>query len=91
MLVKCKKCSTRISKTWLFLGLPWSNYKCKKCGSLFAGTILRFFLNAIVVGVLGFFLIKALKGTANPLFLPPLIGLALVLILGNLPWQIKKV
>jgi len=36
-------------------------------------------------------MIRALKGKSPPFLLLPLIGLALVLFLFNLPWQIKKV
>ncbi|UCG51642.1 MAG: hypothetical protein JSW58_15890 [Candidatus Latescibacterota bacterium] len=48
-------------------------------------------MNTIAVGVLGFFAIRVIKGGTNPLLLPPLIGLVLVLFLANLPGQIKKV
>ena len=54
-------------------------------------TILRLVQNTVMVGVLGFFVIRALKGKTTPLVVLPMIGLALVLFLANLPRQIKKV
>ena len=58
---------------------------------MFAGTILRFVLNSIAVGVVGYFVIRVLKGKTTPLLLLPTIGLAIVLFLFDLPWQVKKV
>ena len=90
-MIKCSKCGSRISITWLFLGLPWSEYSCTRCGSIYAGTILRFVLNTIAIGVIGYFAIRMIKGRMTPLLMPPMVGLILVLFLVNLPWQIKKV
>lgn len=91
MLMKCLKCSTRISTKWLILGLPWSKYKCIQCGSVFAGTILRFVQNTIVIGVVGFILLRVVKGKASPIILPPIILISFILFLANLPGQIKNV
>jgi hypothetical protein len=55
-----------------------------------SGTILRFVQNTVVVGVTGYFAIRAVKGKTTPYLLIPLIGLILILFLANLPGQIKK-
>lgn len=91
MLMKCLTCGSRISTKWLFLALPWSNYRCDQCGSVFAGTISRFILNSVVIGILGYFVIQVIKSKMPPLILLPLTALALVLLICDLPWQIKKV
>lgn len=89
--MKCSTCQTRFSADWLILALPWSKYTCKQCGSVFAGTILRTLLTSIVVGVLGYVLFPVLKGKTSPLFLLPLLAVALVLFLGDLPLLVKRV
>jgi hypothetical protein len=91
VLMKCPTCGLRISRAWLILGLPWSKYTCTRCGSVLAGTILRFVQNTIAVGVVGFFLMRVLKGRMSPLILLPMVVLALVLFLANLPGQIRRV
>lgn len=91
MVVRCSTCGTRISAAWLFLGLPWSKYTCEQCGSVFAGTILRFALTSIAVGVLGFVLIRVVKGWMTPTALLLPVGVALALLLLRLPGQIRKV
>ena len=91
MLMKCSTCGSRISRTWLILGLPWSKYTCAQCGSVLAGTILRLVQNTIAVGVVGFFVMRVLKGRMSPLLLLPMIAVALVLFLANLPGQIRRV
>jgi len=91
VLIKCLTCASRISKTWLFLGLPWSKYTRAQCGSMFSGTILRFVLNTIAVGVAEYFVIRVLKGMMTPFLLLPLTALLLVLFFVHLPWQITKV
>ena len=91
MFIRCSTCGARVSKTWLFLGLPWSTYTCAQCGSVFSGTIVRFLMTSVAVGLLGYVLIRVLKGKMIPALLPLAIGLALVLLLVNLPGQIKKV
>ena len=91
MLLKCSACGTRVAKTWLLLGLPWSKYTCDQCGSVFAGTIVRLLLTSIAVGVLGYALIRVLKGKTHPAVLVPVVGLTLILLLANLPGQIKRV
>ena len=90
MVIKCLTCGSKISRTWLFLGLPWSRYTCSQCGSIFCGTIPRLVINSVAVGATGYFLIPAIKGKVSPFLLLPLIGLALVLFFVDLPWQIKK-
>jgi hypothetical protein len=64
---------------------------CAQCGSVFAGTFLRLVLNSVAVGVLGFLVIRALKGGIAPVILLPAVGVTLVLLLFNLPWQMKKI
>jgi hypothetical protein len=58
---------------------------------VYAGTNLRFVLNTIVVGIVGFVAIRVIKGKTPLSLLIPLIGLTLVFFLVELPWQIKKV
>ena len=91
MLLKCSTCGARISTRWLFLALPWSRYTCARCGSVFAGTLLRTASTSIVVGVLGYIVIQVIKGKMSPIFLLPALAVALLLFLGNLPRQMKKV
>ena len=89
--MKCSKCGARISRKWLILGLPWSRYTCAGCGSVFAGSILRFAVNSFVLGLLGFLLIRVVKGKTSPVFLIPVAVLALVVLLADLPGQIGEV
>ena len=91
MMISCSTCGARISTAWLFLGLPWSRYTCEQCGSVFAGTVLRFVLISIAVGVLGFVLIRVVKGWITPTALILPTGVALSLLLLRLPGQIRKV
>lgn len=90
MLIRCSTCGRRISPRWLFLGLPWSSYRCEGCGSVFEGTILRFALTSIAVGVLGILVISVIKGraTAVTLILPVIAVLALFLL--PLPGQLRR-
>ena len=90
-MMKCSTCGTRISTGWLVLALPWSKYICARCGSVFAGTLLRTFSTTILVGVLGYIVIQVIKGKMSVVFLVPLVALALLLFLGNLPKQIKRI
>lgn len=90
MLIKCPVCGKPVSREWLVLGLPWSKYTCGTCQSVLAGTILRFAVNTVVIAVVGFFAIKALKGSLNPLLLLPMFAVAAILFLFNLPGQIKR-
>jgi hypothetical protein len=89
--MKCTECDTRISITWLFLALPWSKYTCKKCGTIFAGTLFRFISITAEISLLGYLAIRSIKGRTSPIILLPLIVLGLMLILLDLPGQIKKV
>jgi predicted RNA-binding Zn-ribbon protein involved in translation (DUF1610 family) len=91
VLMKCPTCGTRVSRSWLLLGLPWSKHSCAECGSVLAGTILRFIQNSIAVGVIGVFIIRIVKGKTTPIILPLIIGLGLILFLFNLPGQIKTI
>jgi hypothetical protein len=91
VLMKCPTCGLRISAKWLFIGLPWSKYRCKRCGSVLAGTLVRLVLTSIAVGVAGYVLLGVLKGRMSAAALVPTIALALVLLLGHFPWQVKKV
>lgn len=89
--MRCSTCGTRVSNAWLFLGLPWSKYTCARCGSVFSGTVLRFVLTSTAVGLLGYVVMRVLKSKMNPALLPPVVALTLVLLLVNLPGQIKRV
>ena len=91
MLIKCSTCSDRISLGWLFLGLPWSKYTCTRCGSIFAGTLLRLLMISISTGILGYLLFGAIKGKINMLFLPLPLALTLAILFLNFPMQIKQV
>lgn len=91
MWMKCTTCGTRISKGWLFLGLPWSKYTCARCGSIFSGTFFRSALISIATGVLGYFLISVIKGKMSPVLLCPTAAVTLILLFFNLPKQIKKI
>ena len=91
MLIKCSECGTPVPKGWLFLGLPWSKHKCPECGSVFAGTFLRSLYLAVATGFLGYFLIGAIKGKTNPLFVVPFVVVTLVVLFCDLPSQIKRI
>ena len=91
VLMKCPTCGSRISRSWLLLGLPWSKYSCSVCGSVLAGTILRFVQNTFAVGVIGILLIRIVKGKMTPIIFPLIIGIGLFLFLFNLPGQIKTI
>ena len=91
MLIACSICGTRVPIRWLLLGMPWSTYTCARCGSVFAGTALRFLLTSLAVGVLGIVVIRVVKGELDPLALIlPVAAASAVLLLG-LPGQIRRV
>jgi DNA-directed RNA polymerase subunit RPC12/RpoP len=91
VLIKCSTCGSRVSRRWLLLGLPWSKYRCVQCGSVFAATTLRFVLTSVAVGIVGYVLIRVVKGMMSPVLLIPAVGLTLLLLLVSSPWQIRKV
>ena len=91
MLIACLKCGTPVSVRWLFLGLPWGSYECPKCGARFAGTVLRFVLTSLAVGVVGYVLIAVVKGRMAPAALALPVCVALALLLLRFPGQIKSV
>lgn len=90
MLNRCSECGRPISARWLILGLPWSRYTCPRCGSVFEGTVLRFTLTSVSVGVLGVVLIGALKGRLSPALLLPLLLITAALFMLRLPGQIRR-
>jgi hypothetical protein len=91
MLIACLKCGTRVSTKWLLLGMPWSKYTCSQCGSVLAGTALRFVLTSLAVGVLGVVLISVVKGRMGPFALVLPLAVAAAVLLLRLPGQIRKV
>jgi len=91
VILACLNCGTRISGKWLFLGLPWSTYTCPRCGSMFAGTLLRLVLTSLGVGVFGYVLIAVVKGRMCPgtLIVPGVIAFGLLTL--KLPRQLREV
>jgi hypothetical protein len=91
MLIRCPICRHPISKKWLVLAMPWSNYTRPQCGSVSAGTLFRLLIVSVSTGVLGYVLIGPLKGKIDPVFLPLPLVLALAVQFLDLPLQIKTV
>jgi len=91
MQIKCSTCGMRISKAWLLLGLPWSTYTCSRCGSTFAGTLLRMLMISLGTLFLGYIVIGVVKGKTSPYILAPALALVLVLLFVDLPKQLKRV
>jgi hypothetical protein len=54
---------------WLTLGMPWSKYTCVRCGSVYAGTLLRLIMVSLCTGILGYVLIGVVKGKIDVLLL----------------------
>jgi len=90
VLAACPICGTRVSTKWLLLGLPWSTYTCARCGSVLAGTLLRFVLSSLSVGVVSVVLLAVIKGRVSPAALAAPVVVALALLLLRLPWQIRS-
>jgi len=76
---------------WLTLAMPWAKYTCVQCGSVFAGTRLRLLMISVSTGILGYVLIRVIKGKADALLLPLPLAAALIILYVNLPMQIKRV
>lgn len=91
MLLKCRTCGTRVSAKWLFLAMPWSRYACIRCGSVFAGTILRLALSSLAVFLLGFVVLGVVKRGTNPVLLMPALALALAVLTLDFPLQLKRI
>ena len=91
MLLACLTCGARIRSRWLFLALPWTRYRCLRCGSVFEGTLLRLALTSVAAGAVGYVLIAVVKARANPLVLIPSVAVGFALFTLRLPGQIKKV
>jgi len=91
IFIRCTNCGTRISKSWLLLGLPWSKYTCPQCYSVFAGTILRTIIIWIASTIVFYVLISVIKYGMNPLFLILAVILLFALLFFNFPKQIKKI
>ena len=89
LFICCVHCGTKISKSWLLLGLPWSKYTCPKCNSVYAGTIWRTILIWVASTIVCYLIISVIKHSMNPLFLIPAVILLLISLLINLPKQIK--
>ena len=89
-MIRCPKCGRRIAPKWLFLGLPWSSYTCPDCSSVLGGTVLRFVLTSVAVGLLGIVVIGVMKGRMTPTTLILPLALALAVFLLPLPGQIKR-
>lgn len=91
MWIRCPTCRDPISKRWLVLAMPWSSYTCKECGTVCAGTVIRFLLVTISIGVLGYVLIPAVKGKTDLLWIPLPLALTLAVLFLDFPGQIKRV
>ena len=89
--LSCTECGRRISLKWLLLAMPWSNYTCAHCSSVFAGTLLRTGVTSLTILILGYVLIQTLKGGMNPVLLVPAIGFTAAVFLLNLPHQLKTI
>ncbi|MCK5596690.1 MAG: hypothetical protein KAJ04_04510 [Candidatus Eisenbacteria sp.] len=73
------------------MALPWSKYTCTRCGSVFAGTLLRAALTPIVVFSLGYVVMRVLKGRPNAVSLLLALGLTLMVFVLNLPHQLRRI
>ena len=91
MWITCPICRKPVSKKWLLLGMPWSTHRCRRCGSVLAGTLLRLIVVSVCTGVLGYVLIAVIKGKLNPVVIPLPLILTLAVLFLRFPAQIKRV
>jgi hypothetical protein len=90
MFLKCTTCGTRVAGRWLFLAMPWSEYTCAGCGTVFGGTILRLVMSSLAIFLLGYVVLGVVKRGTNPVLLLPTLALALAVLTLDLPLQLKK-
>jgi len=90
-LLRCNACGLRVSTRWLLLAMPWSNYTCSRCGSVFAGTFVRSAVTSVLVFILGYVLLQVIKGRMSAVVLVPALGVTAAAFLVDLPRQLRTV
>jgi hypothetical protein len=91
MFVKCPDCGTRAPAGWLLFGFPGRKYTCAGCRSRIDGTVTRFVVTSVAVGVLGYTLFAVIRSSMNPASLLVMAVIAFALTFMDLPWQVKIV